>query len=317
MAVTLSEAAKATSDPLTRGVIETFIQVSPILDRSFQKEIAGNAFKYNEEGTLPGVEFRAVNAAYSESTGALNQKTESLVILGGDADVDTFLQKTGGDLADLRATQTAMKVKAAAYKFQDAFFNGDVATDANGFEGLKKRLVNNQVLNSATNGSPVLGSDDSARHAFFDSLDALIAQVPGIDGNNGALYMNSSILSRVQSSARRLTMFDQGVDNFGRKVTFYNGIPLLDAGLKADGTPVIPQTEAQGTSNLASSIYAVRFGQDESDRGVTLIQNGGIDVRDLGELDVKPVFRTRIEWFLGLALFGGQAAARLKGVLAA
>jgi hypothetical protein len=75
-------------------------------------EIEGNAYAYNEEATLPGVEFRAVNAAYSESTGTVNQKTESLVILGGDADVDTFIQKTRSNLNDQRAVQSEMKVKA-------------------------------------------------------------------------------------------------------------------------------------------------------------------------------------------------------------
>jgi hypothetical protein len=38
-------------------------------------------------------------------------------------------------------------------------------------------------------------------------------------------------------------------------------------------------------------------------------------VRDLGELDTKPVYRTRLEFYTGLAIFGGKGAARLTGVL--
>jgi len=38
-------------------------------------------------------------------------------------------------------------------------------------------------------------------------------------------------------------------------------------------------------------------------------------VRDLGEIDEKPVFRTRIEWYCGMAVFHPRAAARLKGVV--
>ncbi|MFE9117470.1 hypothetical protein [Streptomyces sp. NPDC007172] len=37
---------------------------------------------------------------------------------------------------------------------------------------------------------------------------------------------------------------------------------------------------------------------------------------DLGESHDKPVYRTRIDFYCGLALFGGKAAARLTNVLA-
>lgn len=312
MALTLAESAKYSQNDLQRGVIETFVIEANVLDRLPLLPIQGNAYAYNEELTLPGIEFRAVNSAYAESTGTINQKTESLVILGGDADVDTFMVKTRGNLNDLRAAATRGKVKAANFKFQDAFINGDVAVDANSFDGLKKRLTGAQVIAAGVNGLPVLGADDAARHAFLDQLDALLALVPNAD----ALYMNAPILAKVKGSARRLTIFDQTVDTFGRKIGTYQGVALIDIGNKADGTPIIPQTETEGTAvGITSSVYAVRFGRDESDRAVTGLTNGGIDVRDLGEQDAKPVFRTRIEFFCGLGVFGGKAAARLTGVL--
>lgn len=312
MALTLVEAAKLSENDLQRGVIETFIIESAVLDRIPLLTIEGNAYAYNKEGTLPGVEFRAVNAAYSESTGTVVQATESLVILGGDADVDTFIAKTRSNLNDQRAVQTRMKVKAAVIKIQDTFINGDVLVDANAFDGLKKRLTGNQVITAATNGLPVLGSSDADRHAFFDKLDETIA---ACIRKPDALYMNKSIRAKIKSSARRLTMYDQTVDSFGRKIDLYDGIPLLDIGTTAAGTDILPQTETVGSSNVTSSIYAVCFGQDEGDAAVTGLTNGGIDVRDLGEIDAKPVYRTRIEFFCGMATFGGKAAARLQGVL--
>ncbi len=311
MALTLAQAAILSQNDLQRGVIETFVQESVILDRLPLLEIQGNAYAYNAEATLPGVEFRAVNAAYAESTGTVNQKTESLVILGGDADVDTFIQQTRGNLNDQRAIQTRMKVKAASYKFQDAFINGDVVVDANSFDGIKKRLTGSQVIAAAANGLPVVGADDAARHNFFDRVDELLSLVPGAD----ALYANAAILARLRSSARRLTIFDQTTDTFGRSIQTYNGVQLIDLGNKADGTLIMPQTETQGTALTASSIYAVKFGIGEADGAVTGLTNGGVQVKDLGEIDAKPVYRTRIEFFCGLGVFGGRAAARLTGVL--
>ena len=316
MALTLVESAKLSQNDLQRGVIETFVLESVVLDRIPFMDIQGNAYAYNEEATLPGVEFRAVNAAYVESTGTVNQKTETLVILGGDADVDRFIQQTRGNLNDQRAIQTRLKIKAANYKFQDAFVNGDVAVDANSFDGLKKRLVGAQVIDAGTNGLGILGANDNDRYAFLDKLDEAIAAVPGIGPGNGAIYMNAYALQKVRSSARRLAIHDQTTDDFGKQISLYQGIPLLNIGNKGDGSMIIPQTETQGTAaGTSSSIYVVRFGEDETDRAVTGITNGGIDVRDLGELETKPVWRTRLEFFCGVAVFGGKGAARLRGVL--
>ena len=300
MAVTLAQAAVLSNNDLQRGVVETFVISSPVLDRIPLLGIQGNAYAYNSESTLPGVEFRAVNAAYAESTGSFVQTTESLVILGGDADVDRFIVQTRGNLADQRAEQTALKAKALAYKWQDSFINGDVAVDANSFDGLKKRLAGSQVVAAGANGLAVLGADDAARHAFFDALDNLIAAVPG---GPDALYSNDLVLGKIRSSGRRLLMASTERDDFGRPLVLYNGIPFYDIGNKADGTRIIPQTETQGTAaGTASSIYAVKFSGDQGTNGVTALDNGGIDVRDLGEQDVKPVFRTRIEWYTGMAL---------------
>ncbi|MFD7090833.1 hypothetical protein [Streptomyces sp. NPDC056641] len=62
-------------------------------------------------------------------------------------------------------------------------------------------------------------------------------------------------------------------------------------------------------------MYAVRFGASEADTGVTGLTNGGIQATDLGEAHEKPVYRSRIDFYCGLAMFSGKAAARLTGVL--
>src|SRR5215207_9649401 len=98
MAVSLAQAAVLSQNDLQRGVLEMFVQESPVLDRLPLMSIEGNAYAYNAEGSLPGVAFRNVNEAYTESTGVINQLTETLVIMGGDADVDRFIVKTRGNL---------------------------------------------------------------------------------------------------------------------------------------------------------------------------------------------------------------------------
>lgn len=330
MAVTLAQAATLSQNDLQAGVLERFLIESPILDRLPLKPIDGNAYAYNAEATLPGVEFRAVNAAYSESTGTVVQASESLVILGGDADVDTFIQATRSNLNDQLETQVRLKVKAASYKFQDAFFNGDVAVDANSFDGLKKRTTGAQVVAGGTNGIPVVGNGGTDVQTFLDFVDNLLALAKITGNGDGALYMNDLVRARFTSAARRAGLVaDSDVfltDGVNKRVTAYRGTPILDPGNKLDGTRILPQTETQGTSNVASSIYAVRFGDDEADQAVTglvntnhdgasSIEEGIFAVKRLGELQSKPAQRIRIEGFLGLAVFGGSAVARGTGVL--
>jgi hypothetical protein len=44
------------------------------------------------------------------------------------------------------------------------------------------------------------------------------------------------------------------------------------------------------------------------------LKNGEMEVSDLGELQTKPALRTRLEWYAGMAIFHGRAAARLRYV---
>ncbi|WP_129285463.1 hypothetical protein [Streptomyces sp. GZWMJZ-114] len=80
MATSLAESAILSSENLQRGVIEAFIQTSPILDRLTPINFEGTAFRYNEESKLPGDSFRAVNEAYPESTGAVSPRIENLAL---------------------------------------------------------------------------------------------------------------------------------------------------------------------------------------------------------------------------------------------
>ena len=126
--------------------------------------------------------------------------------------------------------------------------------------------------------------------------------------------MNASVLARWRSLARRLTIGNTVADSLGRLIDTYNGVAMLDIGNKGDGTTIIPQTETLGTSTDCSSIYGVHFASGLGDQGIVGLTNGGVQVMDLGQLETKPVLRTRIEWFTGLAAFGPKPAARLQGV---
>lgn len=301
MAVTLAQAALTEADPIRRGVLELFHNESAVFDRLPLEPIEGNAYAYNVDEALPGTGFRTVNEAYVESTGVFNQRTETLSILGGDADVDKFLERTSGaSLGSLRAQQTRLKVISAQSTYVDAFFNGDVNVNAKAFDGLRKRLIGSQVIDSVA---------PTTTDAFLDELDQLFAQVDG--GIPDVVYAPTEIITRLKSLGRKVGGADYvNSEITGKREFTWNGVEFVSPGKHWSGRRILPYNPTAG-----SDLYAVKFARSlVSEVGVIGIENGGIQAYDLGELQEKPVYRTRIDAYVGLAVQGGQAAARLRGV---
>lgn len=299
MAVTLAQAAATESNDLRRGVIEVFRQESVVFDRIGLEDIVGSSYSYNVDGALPGTGFRTVNEAWVESTGVINQRNENLVILGGDADVDRFIERTkGGTIGSHRAYQIKQKVKSAQSTYVDALFNGDVNVNPKGFDGLRKRLIGDQVIDSkteATNGD------------FLSELDDLFARVEG--GMPDVVYANQKQIAKLKTLGRK----SGGAEYINSEITgkrefTWNGVPFVDPGAHWQGREILPIVDGAG------DFYAVKFATGENDPGVLGITNGGVQVYDLGELQEKPAYRVRIEFYTGLAVQGGKAAARLRGV---
>ena len=304
MAFTLSDAAKLTQDMLVRGVIETIITESAVLRYLPFLTVVGSAVDYNQELTLPTTAWHAVNDTWTQSEPTIQQQTASLKILGGDADVDQFVQRTYSNKNDIRALVVQSKAKATAYAFNSAFFYGDSGADANQFDGLATQA-----------GAPgAVTALDATHRAFYanangatldlDTMDQLVDAVK--PGKPDALFM-SKRSRRKLSSLRRASgnLLEVAVDAFGRRVLAYDGIPV-----EVDEN--IPDTESLGTSGaVCSSIYAVKFGMDA---GISGLQNGGIEVVDVGNLETKDAWRTRIKWYCGIAVFKPWGYAILRGV---
>jgi hypothetical protein len=299
MALTLVEAAKLSQDTLQRGVIETFARTSSVLELLPFMDIAGNAYAYNVEGALPGIGFRDVNEGYTESTGVINPASERLYIAGGDVDVDRFIIQTRSNINDVRAIHTEMKAKALALAITNQFFNGDQAVDPKGFDGLKKRLTGKQVIEAGTDGAPLT----------ITMLDELI---DAVEGEPDVIFCSKAMRREIKKVLQNHNGYSESsYDAFGRPVMTYGGIPIRVVETDQAGNEILGFNETQGTANDTASIYAVKFGPEQYVSG---LQNGGVSVRDLGELNEKPVFRTRIEWYVGMAVFHPRAAARLKGI---
>src|SRR3990172_7346803 len=138
MALTLAESAKLATDMVQAGVIETIIKEEHVLDQLPFIEVVGNNFVYNRLNTEPSIGFFAVGDTWTESTPDFTQVSVQLKILGGDADVDNFIQATRVNIQDVETAVIQQKAKALARKWADTFINGDTAVDTKAFDGVDK-----------------------------------------------------------------------------------------------------------------------------------------------------------------------------------
>lgn len=304
MALTLVEYSKLGGlDPITAAVVEVFAQQSDILRVLPFENIEGNAHKFNREKTLPGVGFRGLNEGYTESGGVFDPIIDALTIAGGDLDVDKFLVDTGGE--GTREQHEVLKIKALAHTIGHKVIKGDSSTAAKEFDGLQKRLTGTQLLaQGSTSGGDVL---------TLAKLDELIDLVD----SPTHLLMSKAMRRTITAAARTPTVggyVEYTKDEFGRQVTKYNDLPILIADANADLFATLGFDEANpgGGSSVGTSIYCLSIGP----AGVTGIQSKPMEARDLGELETKPVLRTRVEWYPALSVRGLRAAARLYGIKA-
>ena len=294
MALTLAEAAKLSNDTLLIGVIETIIYDSPVLQAMPFIEIVGNGLTYNRENQAATAGLYDVGDAWSESTPTFTQQTATLKILGGDADIDNFLAATRSNIQDLEAAIVQLKAKAVQQKFDDTFINGDTGADAKAFDGVDKLCESGQSLSMGTNGAALT----------LEKLDELVDLIKG--GKPDMLLMS-------KRSRRKLTALSRGTgsgileadrNQFGQMVQFYDGIPIGVNDWVADDKTV-------GSSDDCSTVYALLYGEGAV---AGLTAPGGLVVERVGSLETKDATRTRVKWYVSLALFNTLKLAKLIGV---
>ena len=307
-ALTLIEASKTLANNgkvFDSAIVQMFAESNAVMKNLPFKSILGTAYSYNQEAQLPAVGFRGINEEFDSSVGAVNPEVEALRLAGGDIDVDRFIVDNDID-GTTRAQQESMKSKALANDFLIKFFKGDSSADHNGIDGLQVRLINNQLIDNTTGGSPLsLAKLDEAIDAVYD---------PNV------IFMSKKLRRYLLQAARTATGVANGAVDLVKDPTtgkvlamYYNGIKV-EAVESADGTDsVLPFSEASpdGASSVCTSVYVCHLEQ-----GYLMgIQNkGGMKITDMGRIQGGNVYRTKIDWDISVCLEHGRAAARLRGI---
>ena len=318
---TLAEMSKVEKDTLRKSVIDTLLMESNLMEIVPWETIGALATTIVRMGTLPSVGFRKINDGYSSGTASFEQRVENIALMGGYFDTDKAIARAKNTIANARAITQVMMTKAIAYKFNDKFINGNPESDPEEFKGLKERVTDlynegytGQLVDFQCNGVGILNSETTA-HAFINSLDSMMYQVKGHKVD--FLLMNSKTLLAVRAVMRKARLLDQTKDQFSRNIDVYNGARMIDIGVTANQTTeVIGECETAAgaaTGGESSSIYAVRFGIGEYAWG---IQEYPMEVDDKGLLEDKPIYRTEMDWPVGLAVADPYSIARGIDIIA-
>lgn len=355
MTISLVEASKLSTDILLKGIIETIIKDSPILEKLPFIQIVGNSLKYNREKALPTVGWYApVTGTWTQAEPTFEQCSASLCVLGGDADVDNFLKATRSNVQDLEAAVIEAKAKAVRHEFENAFLNGDSGVDANQPDGIHKimkgtawaastvyalgvfvvpgtglengfryecttagtsgasaptwpivegaTVADNTVVWTCRFGSH-LGSGANGATLSFSSMDRLVDLVRG--GKPDLLLMSRRSRRKIVTLARAAgTNLLIGEGKLGEVVEYFNGIPVAISDWVKDNYTV-------GSSSDCSAIFAFQMGEGAV-CGLTSPEL--LQVERLGSLETKDCTRTRVKWYVSLALFSVVKAGMLTGV---
>jgi hypothetical protein len=296
MGLSLVEAKKHASNPQELAIVSE-LAAGPLLSVMPFREIQGNGLFWKREESLGDVGFRNYNANYAENYAEVSQQSESLRLFGGDIKIDRAILDLEGP--ESRAYQVQAKTRAMRLSWESLFINGDSNQSPAEFDGLAARLPASAY---ATN-SQVIRNGSSAATL---SLPALDEAIDAVDAQGGAKYlvMSKSARRHLTKTARASAQIDIARNEFGYQQMVYAGLPVIELDRDHQNAAILDATPAD------QSIYVVTFGNDL----LTGIQNGGVQVRDLGESSASPQVVIRVEWYCGLAMVNGRSAARLTNV---
>jgi len=314
MSMTLAESAKLTQDVLLRGVVETIIKESPLLQVMPFVHIEGNGLTYNREKALAAAAWHAPLGDWTTATAPeFDKLTATLAILGRNADLDSFIKQTRSNIQDVEAVVLELAAKSVRHEFErtmvygttGAYLTGQTA-DANAFNGL--------IVNIATKSASdqVIAAGATGAALTFALIDQLIDAVKG--GKPDVLMMSRRTRRKMQNLARAAgnnLQVERGL--LGDFIQLYNGIPIAVNDWILDTHTLVASLETAATGGANSTMYALRFGEG----AVCGATNGGIQVENVGALEGKDALRRRIKWYCSMVDFNVVSRAALIGISAA
>ena len=329
MALSIYEIQRLKETNYEKGIVETFFRNSDLMKVLPFETVDTMQLQTRRMNSLPSVTWRQRGQRFSDGgQPGWETVTDALYNIGAEINIDDADMKDKGPyIVNPLAFNTEGKVKAITYDFHDKVINGDHATDANSFEGLKVRIANlasAQTLYAATEVDIRPSAVTTAlAYQFLNRVDEAKYNLDGAGGGNVICLTDADF---IRSFKNCLRVLGQYVNAPGTPVVTINarqtssepgpsagnvfdwdGVKYIDMGVKADQTTKIVANET--ISNACRPAYFVKLGGNY----LTMMQYAPIDVKEPFLLDDGVTFRSIISWYLGMRHVHNRFAVKLAG----
>lgn len=327
MAITLAEAKVGMADKVDQMVVDEFRRSSLLLDSlifddAVSPGTGGSTLTYGYTRLLTPATagFRAINSEYAAQEAKRKKESVDLKIFGGSFQVDRVLANSSGAVDEIDF-QLKEKIKAASNLFHYTVINGDSSSEENAFDGLDKALVGTDTEINKDSYIDLSSSAalDTNYKEFLDLLDSFLSE---LSGKPSMLMGNSKLMTKIRSVARRAGYLTQTEDAFGRKVSAYDGIPLLDLEYYSNGSGTVPtvkiiDTRQPGTADAPvkglTDLFAASIGLDGF-HGVTVKGDKMINTYLPNLKEPGAVKKGEVEMVAAIALKNSRKAGVLRNI---
>jgi hypothetical protein len=300
MAINMVDFVNQTTQPRKKALVQKITNESVFLRIFNFIPVDGLSYEYGEQSATGGIAYRSINESYTEDYGVVNPRVEPLRIFGGIVKTDHQLVNKQGNIA--RANTILAKTRRAGLFFDKEVIDGDDATNPKAIRGLNKRLIGNQVISAGTNGAALT----------LALVDILIDRVLGPNAKKVLVMCKED-----RRKLKALILASAGgaaVSDVGGSLASYDGVKIEVIDEDGDDTPILAKDETQGSSNVTSSMYCLAPGSDVDGELIQgLVGSQMIETYPSGM--EGPMHVDVLDANMGIALFHGRCAARLKGIL--
>ena len=272
---TLAEAQKLTQSTLIPGVVETDIKRNNPLDRMpvAQAANSGKEIKWVREKTLTEDAVADVDIGEQLTWSAdveYDEVTTDLKRTYIQRKLDKFVKDIYGNYNNYRAQVLLEMEKGLKRKIGDKMLYSDVTYGSSKqFDGLHALAAEN----SLTSGLNVDGGEVGLSLATLRDLCDEMKQ--GIDEiwvpypilrRFEAAYEETGFVSLKSATAGAASLITRGISDIGKRLLFWNGIPLVPTDylmkeeLNTGETHEIGDARAKYTANAGYSIFAIKYG---------------------------------------------------------
>jgi hypothetical protein len=331
------EEIELAENPRARAVLRGILEPGEVWDKLPVKKVSSLEVRNRRWKSLPTPKFSHIGDSYGSGGGKTEAISFGLKVIGHDLDIPKVFDEETDHIVDPKALQTEMVLTGLSYLLNSQLFNGDesLTTNGPGFDGLKRisadMLARQQLDASAfAPAQPATfldlrsgGADSATRQAFLDLLakahrrlerDAKSSSGPTTSFPSALMVMNENLYDLVEAMIRREGLLRVTTDQFDRTINQWRNMPFVDAGFAdMDGTNLVIANDhdVPGAAVPTTSIYFLLL---DPDKHIGVLQTRGLDVRKIGELQTGPVIRYRIDWTLGVVVWGKRSLVRVRNL---